>query len=76
VEELLLSVIEIHTAEPLESDPSPLEAQIATAQLKRYKLPGNDQISAELIHTGGETLQSEIHKLIDYMCNEEELLDQ
>jgi hypothetical protein len=26
-------------------------------------LPGNDQIVAELIQTGGETLQAEDHKL-------------
>jgi hypothetical protein len=41
--------IEIHTAEPLGSDPSPFEVEIATAKLKRYKSPGSDQIPAELI---------------------------
>jgi hypothetical protein len=29
--------------------------------LKKYKSPDSDQISAELIQAGGETLQSEIH---------------
>jgi hypothetical protein len=34
--------IEIHTAEPLVPDPSPFEAEIAVAELKRNKLPGSD----------------------------------
>jgi hypothetical protein len=46
-------------------DPSPFEVEIAIAKLKRYKSPGSDQIPAELIQAGGETLQSEIHKLIN-----------
>jgi hypothetical protein len=50
--------IEIHTAELLVPDPSPFEVEIAIAKFKEYKLPGNDQIPAELIQTGGETLQS------------------
>jgi hypothetical protein len=44
--------------------------------LKRYKLPGNDEIPAELIQAGGETLRSEIHKLINSIWNKEELPDQ
>jgi hypothetical protein len=39
--------IEIHTAEPLVPDPSPLEAEIVIAKSKRYKSPGSDQIPAE-----------------------------
>jgi hypothetical protein len=39
----------------------------------RYKSPGVDQIPAELIQAGGETLRSEIHKLIKLVWNEEEL---
>jgi hypothetical protein len=50
--------IEIHTAEPLAPDPSPLEVEIATAKLKRYKSPGSDQIPAKLIKAGGEILCS------------------
>jgi hypothetical protein len=57
--------IEIHTAEPLLPDSSPLEVEIAIAKLKRYKSPGNDQISAELISAGGEILCYKIHKLIN-----------
>jgi hypothetical protein len=39
-------------------------------------LPGGDHICAELIQAGGETLRSEIHKLINSVWNKEELLDQ
>jgi hypothetical protein len=47
--------MEIHTAEPLVPDPSLHEAEIATANLIKCKLPGNDQIPAKLIQAGGET---------------------
>jgi hypothetical protein len=43
--------------------------------LKSYKSPGIDQILAELIQAGGETLWSEIHKLINSIWNKEELPD-
>jgi hypothetical protein len=57
--------IEILTAELLVPDPSPFEVEIAIENLKKYKLPGSDQILAELIQTEGEKLHSEIHKLIN-----------
>jgi hypothetical protein len=41
--------LEVHTAEPIISDPSPFEVEIAIAKLKSYKLRGSDQIPAELI---------------------------
>jgi hypothetical protein len=41
--------IEVNTAEPLVSDPSPFEFETATAKLEKYKSPGSDQILAELI---------------------------
>jgi hypothetical protein len=44
--------------------------------LKRYKSPGTDQIPAELIQAGGNTLRSEIHKLINCIWNKEELPEQ
>jgi hypothetical protein len=44
--------------------------------LKRYKSPGSDQIPAELIQAGGETLRSKIHKLINSIWNKEKLPDQ
>jgi hypothetical protein len=41
--------------------------------LKIYKLPGADQIPAELIQAGMKALHSEIHKLIKLIWNKEEL---
>jgi hypothetical protein len=63
-------------AEPLVPGPSRLEVEIAIAKLKKYKSPGSDQIPSELIQAGGETLLSEIHKLINSVWNKEELPDQ
>jgi hypothetical protein len=45
-------------------EPSLVEVETAVGKLKRYKSPGTDQIPSELIKAGGETLCSEIHKLI------------
>jgi hypothetical protein len=56
--------IEIHTAEPLVPKPSLFEGEVAVSKSKKYKLPGSDQFPSELIQAGGETLLSEIHKLI------------
>jgi hypothetical protein len=56
---------EIHTPELLVPDPISFEVEIAIATLKRYKSPGSDQIPAELILAGGETLWSEIHNHIN-----------
>jgi hypothetical protein len=39
-------------------------------------LPGSDQIPAELIQQGGETLLPGIHKLINSIWNNKELPDQ
>jgi hypothetical protein len=64
---------EIHTAEPFLPEPSASEVEAAIVKLKRYKSPGVDQIPAELIQAGGETLRSEIHKLIRLIWNKEEL---
>jgi hypothetical protein len=47
---------------------------IATEKLKRYRSPGMDHLPAKLI--GGNTLCSEIHKLIISIWNEEELPEQ
>jgi hypothetical protein len=43
---------------------------MAFAKLKRYKSPGSEQIPAELIQARGETW-SEIHKLINFISNNE-----
>jgi hypothetical protein len=61
----------MHTTEPFVPEPSASEVVVPIEKLKRYKSPGVDQIPAELIHAGGETLCSEIHKLIKLICNEE-----
>jgi hypothetical protein len=68
--------MDIHTAEPLIPEPVFVEVEIAIGKLKSYKSPGTDQIPAELIKTGGETLCSEIHRLICSMWNKEELPQQ
>jgi hypothetical protein len=47
--------MDIHTTEPLVPEPSLVEVKIAI---------GTDQIPTKLIKAGGETLCSEIHKLI------------
>jgi hypothetical protein len=44
--------------------------------LKKYKSPGSDQIPAELIKAGGETLQPEVQKLINSIWSKKELPDQ
>jgi hypothetical protein len=68
--------MDIHTAEPIIPEPSLVEVKIAIGKLKSYKSPGTDQIPAKLIKAGGETLCSEIHKLICSMWNKEELPQQ
>jgi hypothetical protein len=65
--------MDIHTAEPLVPEPSLVEVEIVIGKLKSYKSPGTDQIPAELIKAGGETLCSEIHKLICSIWNKDEL---
>jgi hypothetical protein len=52
-------------------EPSALEVEVSIGKLKRYKSPGVDQITAELIRAGGETLRSEIHKLIKLIKKKE-----
>jgi hypothetical protein len=66
----------IQTAVPLVPEPSLVEMEIAIGELKSFKCPGTDQIPAELIKAGGETLCSEIHRLICSLWNEEELPQQ
>jgi hypothetical protein len=47
------------------SDPSPFKVEIIIAKLKKYNSSCSDQISAELIQAGGETLLSAIHTFPD-----------
>jgi hypothetical protein len=48
--------MDIRMAEPLVPEPSLVEVKIAIGKLKSYKSQGTDQIPAELIRAGGETL--------------------
>jgi hypothetical protein len=68
--------MDIHMAVPLVSEPSLVEVEIAIGKLKRYKSLGTDQIPAELIKAVGETLCSEIHKVIHSIWNKYELPEQ
>jgi hypothetical protein len=65
--------MDIHMAEPLVPEPCLVEVEIAIGKLKSYEFPGIDQILAKLIKGGGETLCSEIHKLICSIWKKEEL---
>jgi hypothetical protein len=55
------------------TEPVSFEVEIPNERLKIYKSSGSDQISAEMIQTGGNTLHSQIHKLINSILNKEEL---
>jgi hypothetical protein len=54
----------MHTAEPLVPEPCATEVELVINKLKSHKLPGIDQILAELIKADGRTICLEIHKLI------------
>jgi hypothetical protein len=62
-----------NTTEPLVPEPSASEVEMAIEKIKRHRSPGIDQIKAELIKAGGETIRYEIHKLINSDWNKEEL---
>jgi hypothetical protein len=64
---------EMHTAKPFMPEPSASEVEVAIGKLKRDKSPGVDQIPAELFQAGGETLHTEIHKLLKLTWSREEL---
>ena len=67
------STSEIHTAEPLVPEPSASEVELSIDKLKSHKSPGIDEIPAELIKAGGETICLEIHKLITSVWKKEKL---
>ena len=60
---------DMHSAEPLESEPSAFEVQMAIEKLKRYKLPGIDEVPLELVQLGSKAVCSETHKVADSMWN-------
>jgi hypothetical protein len=55
-------------------DPSPYEDEIAIMKLKKCKSPGSEKFLADTVQAGGQTLQSEIHKLINSIWNKEDCL--
>jgi hypothetical protein len=64
---------EMHTAKPFVPEPSASEVEVAIGKLKRYESPSVDQIPAEQVQTGEETLHLEIHELVKLIWNKEEL---
>jgi hypothetical protein len=57
-------------------EPSLVEVEIAIGKLRSCKSPGIAQIAEELIKAGGETLYSEIYKVVCSIWNKEELPQQ
>jgi len=55
---------EVHTAELLLPEPSATEFELAIDKLKIHRLPGIDQILAELIKAGGIKICLEIYLLL------------
>jgi hypothetical protein len=53
-----------------------LTLRLLMFQLKKYKSAGSDQILAEWIQTGGETLWPVVHIQTTSTCNKEELPEQ
>jgi hypothetical protein len=68
-----IHVSNVRQIEPLVPGSSCFDVEITVAELKKYKFPGSNQIPAELIQAGGETLLPVIHKLIYSIWNKEEL---
>jgi hypothetical protein len=50
-------------------EPSNSDFEVAVGKLKSCKSPGVDQITAQLIQAGGETLRPEIHKIYKFIWN-------
>jgi hypothetical protein len=67
---------EVHIVKPLLPEPSCFAGEIAIEKLKRYKSPDIDEIPAELIQAGGNTLCSEIYVFINSIWKKEEMLQQ
>jgi hypothetical protein len=59
-----MSVMSGRTPEQLVPASSSLEVEIAIEKLKKYKSPGSDEISAQLINARGEKLLPAIRILI------------
>jgi hypothetical protein len=66
----------MHTAQLLVPELSFFEIEIVIEKLKRYESPCADQIPAQLIQAGSNTLSTDIHKLINSTWYKEELPQQ
>jgi hypothetical protein len=66
----------MQTVEQLELETSYFEVEIAIENKKNFKTSGIYKILAELIQARCSILRSEIHKLINSICNNEDLLQQ
>jgi len=64
---------EIHTAEPLVSEPSVFKVELAIEELIHKKSSGIEQMPPEMIKAGGRTIHYQIHKHIISIWNKEEL---
>jgi hypothetical protein len=67
---------EIHAAEPLVPEASAFEIELPTEKLRRYKLPGTVEISAELFKARGSKICCEIRKLVNSVWNKDKLPEQ
>jgi hypothetical protein len=66
----------MHIAKPLVAELRTFEVEIASRKQERLKSPSTDQVLAQSIQARGSTLRSEIHKLINSICNKEEFPQQ
>jgi len=55
---------------------SAFEFAESTVKLRRHKSLGTNEIPAELLKARGRTIHSEIHKLIKFLWNKEELSEE
>jgi hypothetical protein len=66
--------VEIHTAEPLEPEPSALEVELATEKLKSHQPPRIYQILSGMIKARGRPIRCANRKLIIAIWNKEDSL--
>jgi hypothetical protein len=61
----------MRTVEPLVPNPNPIEEEVAISKVRRYKLPGSEEMPPELFQARCETLSSKIHELINSLWTKE-----
>ena len=67
---------EINTAEPLVSEPTAFEFELAVEELSRQESLGRDEIPKELFKAVSRKFRYEIHKLIISIWNKEEFSEE